>query len=1152
MSRFDVATCSAMLASFAIMLLSLGVAPPARAQDTCSPAIARIVSVQGSVQVQRAGQPQWVPARLDTPLCAGDRVQTGVRSRAALVISPETLVRLDQNSALSIQATQNETIVEFFQDSTAPREALGTACGAGYFITRFPRSFKVRTPFLNAAVEGTEFLVALSCQATTLSVFEGQVAADVPNAADQRLALHSGETTSAGPGLPPAVQVLVKPIDAVQWALYYPSLGGAVTALTANQACDQSEAAALAACLTQRARQRLRVGRADEAQVDLQQALDARPADAEALALLAIIDVVKNDKSRALERAKRAVQTAPGSASAWVALSFAEQADFQLQQALESIQRAVSIEPNNAALRARAAELLLSVGRVDAARAEAQEAVRLDPGEARAHVALGFVNLAQIRSGIARGDFERAIALDPSNPTPRLGLGLALIRAGQLVEGRQQIEIAVGLDPVNSVLRSYVGKAYYEENTKARDKLATSQYNMAESLDPKDPTPWFYDAFLKQSQNRPVEALQDLDESIRLNDNRAVYRSRLLLDEDLAARSASQARIYSDLNFEQLAFVEGWRSLAADPTNYSAHRFLADAYLGHPRTEVSRLSELLQSQLWQPLNLQPLQPQLAEPGLFIPPGTGPTRLSYNEYNSLFTSNGLRLLADGIAGDNSTWGDDVVVSGLAGRVSFSLGQSHFQTDGWRTNSDQTRELGNAFVQVALSADTSVQAEYRTQRNDFGDLQLRFDPTMLNPNERTDLEVDTARLGFRHDFAPSVRVIGSFLAQKATEDKTNSFSRVQVFPPSFPGFPPTVANQEFRADQQPRAEVVSGRVANGQRVEPDAPGQRPRVLRRFERGIASRSVNHDFAATVPISPTDSSPPAGRPNRGRAQPSRQSLLLWQRLPGHRHVNWTLGLSVNDYNRLRDRDQVQSQVRGVWTPTPSTTVRAAAFRCCSAIWSPTRRSSPLRSRGSTSSSTISPRPSRHAMASASINGSGAGFYAGLEASKRQLDIPFGIDSNGQTVSVETEQTFNRAYLYWTPTRQLALRAEYQFDLRNQPAGLVTDGFNYLRLSTQRAPLGASWFMPIGLTLSGTATWVKQDGKFSDTLSVPSVESTGEASFWLVDAQVSYRLPNRHGAIAIGVSNLLDQQVHYFDPDPNNPWLYPERFAYVRLQLQF
>ena len=83
---------------------------------------------------------------------------------------------------------------------------------------------------------------------------------------------------------------------------------------------------------------------------------------------------------------------------------------------------------------------------------------------------------------------------------PRLGLGLAKIRDGELVAGREELEVAVALDPSNSLLRSYVGKAYYEENTQSRDSLAAAQYELAASLDSLDPTPYFYDAILSSQK----------------------------------------------------------------------------------------------------------------------------------------------------------------------------------------------------------------------------------------------------------------------------------------------------------------------------------------------------------------------------------------------------------------------------------------------------------------------------------------------------------------------------------------------------------------------------------------------------------------------------------------------------------------------------
>src|SRR6185436_4005582 len=154
---------------------------PAHAADdptACRAPVARVVSIQGSIEVLRAPQNDGIKiTRLDTPLCEGDRLRTGVLSRAALFIQPETLLRVDQNTGIAVSKIKDETLVEFTQETVLPASAGAYTCGAGYFITRFPRKFKVRTPHLNAAVEGTEFLVAMRCESTELSVFEGKVLA---------------------------------------------------------------------------------------------------------------------------------------------------------------------------------------------------------------------------------------------------------------------------------------------------------------------------------------------------------------------------------------------------------------------------------------------------------------------------------------------------------------------------------------------------------------------------------------------------------------------------------------------------------------------------------------------------------------------------------------------------------------------------------------------------------------------------------------------------------------------------------------------------------------------------------------------------------------------------------------------------------------
>jgi tetratricopeptide (TPR) repeat protein len=296
---------------------------------------------------------------------------------------------------------------------------------------------------------------------------------------------------------------------------------------------------------TYRASLLLTVGRVDDAGGDIERALSLDPENSDAFALQSIISVAQNEKEEALNIAQR------------IALSYAQQANFDLEGALGSLKEAVRLGPENALAWARLAEMWMSFGELDEALEAAKKAVDLNPDMSRTQTVLGFAYLAQVNTKEARGAFEKAIELDSADPLSRLGLGLLNIREGNLDEGRREIEIALSLDPDNSIIRSYLGKAYYEEK---RDELATDQYAMSKELDPHDPTPYFYDAIRKQTLNRPVEALHDLQSAIELNDNRAVYRSRLLLDSDLAARSASLARIYADLGFQQLALVEGWKS----------------------------------------------------------------------------------------------------------------------------------------------------------------------------------------------------------------------------------------------------------------------------------------------------------------------------------------------------------------------------------------------------------------------------------------------------------------------------------------------------------------------------------------------------------------------------------------------------------------
>jgi tetratricopeptide (TPR) repeat protein len=642
----------------------------------------------------------------------------------------------------------------------------------------------------------------------------------------------------------------------------------------------------------------LAVGRVDEAGADLKRALRLAPNDSNALALQSVIAVVQNEKDQALDVAQRAVEAAPDSATALIALSYAQQATFDLEAARASLEKAVQLDPQNALAWARLAELWSSSGRLDQSLKAAQKAVILEPDLSRTQTVLGFAYLTEVKTTQAKEAFAKAIALDQADPLPRLGLGLAKIREGDLHDGRREIEVAASLDPNNLIVRSYLGKAYYEEK---RMPLDEHQYSIAENLDPKDPTPWLYDAIAKQTTNRPVEALQDMQKAIELNDNRAVYRSRLSLDSDLAARSARLARVYTDLGFQPLALVEGWKSVNADPTNYSTHRFLADSYSVLPRHEIARVSELLQSQLLQPVNTTPIQPHLAESNLFLISAQGPGALSFNEFNPIFNRNGLTFQTSGLIGENSTYGGEGIASGVYQKTSYSVGGFHFTTDGFQENADQRDEIANVFVQQEVTPATSIQAEYRYRDLEQGDVQQRFFPEDFFSALRNEEERHTFRLGARHAFSPGSILLGSFTYQ-------DSDGRIRINDIPDPGsfiddkFPQTAFSGELQHLFRSRylnLRTGAGYVGVDRKDDTTTriPGPDPIEI----RSVTDDDLQHFNAyAYADVSPL------------------------------KDVTATLGLSFDSLrgDQNDDKDQVNPKFGITSTPLPGTTLRAAAFR--------------------------------------------------------------------------------------------------------------------------------------------------------------------------------------------------------------------------------
>ena len=1131
-----------------VLLLGIQFAYPRNATAAttgrCEEWAAKIVSIEGNVESRVAGEDAWQAVKLNDTYCPDDQVRTLEKSRAAIQLQNETVLRLDQNTMVrfSTIAPENPGLLELIR-------------GSAFFTTRYPRPLTIETPYVNATSGGTEYHIEVNekDKSATVTVIEGQM--NVTNKAGS-VTVKGGQAAVAREGQPPVLSIPVRPRDAIHWALYYPPvlnlgdlhLGGlkglsqtdwrAMVQKSIEAYLNGDIAQAFAAIkdapvdipdprfYAYRASLLLSVGRVDDAKADIDKAYALAPRGGLALALQSIIAVVQDEPDKALESALDAAEADPESVSVQIALSYAYQANFNLPQALAAAQRAVKLDAGASLAWARAAELWLAQDHQQQALAAAKEAAALNPRDGRIQTVLGFAYLTQINIQAAMEAFNKSISLNSADPLPRLGLGLARIRTGDLVAGRKEIEIAVTLDPGNALIRSYLGKAYYEER---RDHRSETQFKLAEQLDPMDPTPYAYDAVRKQTINRPVEALHDVQSAIELNDNRAVYRSRLLLDSDLASRSVSRGRIYQTLGFDQLAVIDALESVNTDPMNYSAQRFLADSYATLPQSEIARQSALLTSQLLQPINNNPVQPGLSNDSV-LSAETASLNPSFNEYSQLFDSNGIRLLASGIAGQENTFGDELTLNGVHNRYSWSLGQFHYKTDGFRDNADINQNIYDVYLQGQVTPKLGIQGEGRLNQENHGYLSLYYDPTIYSPTYDKDQTDRTYRLGIHYAPTPASSVLVSAFYQHHTESTSNSTPADTTLPPGF-GYSAEGSQTSHLYEAQYLIHLNRVTLITGAGYY-TAPSE----------VTTNAYINVPGLGNLPL-------PSGPPIPDKTRHA--NLYLYSLVNMPKGLQLTIGGSADSAQdtTLGNHKQFNPKLGLIWDINPATKLRLVGLRTLN--------------RNFVSNQTIEPTQVAGFQqffqdlitADSKLYGIGldhkfsAKIFSGLEFTDRDVKTPKVISNTAEHYTIKYHR--GRAYLYWTPDSRIAASADYYYE-RSEDDPLSSGA----KTTTQRIPLGIKYFHPSGFFAGMTVSYVDQSGNYDN----PATQTLDPVSsqFWLVDGSVGYRLPRRRGIISVGVHNLTDRQFRMNEVDPQfhdqnqlAP-LQPRRFVFAKLTLSF
>jgi Tfp pilus assembly protein PilF len=745
--------------------------------------------------LRHSDNPIWDHASADSGdivLRVGDQVRTLENGRATIRLGEKSLVHLDQLTTVQIIAPR----------SSSARHGFNIMRGLLYMLHREePGDLEVQTLAVNAAVEGTDFAISVEEDGTTtIALIDGRV--QMSNAAGT-ITLVSGEKGMARPGQRPTKTALIDAVNSVQWSLYYPGVldpdelrldasSSFATSLAAYRKGDLVPAFALCPANIDATNSGERLYRAalllSAGQVtNCESLLQAEPNNPMTTALRYVIAAVK--------RGQIDGATTNASPSQCLGYSYYAQSRHDLEGALKAAQQAVSLSPHFAFAWERVAELQFSFGRAGAAQAALNRSLELAPNNAQAHTLRGFLLAADNRIPEAVAAFGVAVNLDGNLANAWLGRGLCRIKQGETRAGFQDLETAAVLEPTRSLLRSYLGKAL---SNSGDDRRGEEELQLARRLDANDPTPWLYLALMKQQENQINAAIDDLQNAQTNNDNRSLFRSRLLLDQDRAVGSANLAAIYHDAGMTDVSVREAARAVTEDYANASAHLFLADAYddLRDPtqfnlRYETAWFNELL------------LANALAPAG----GGRLSQEVSQQEYSKLLSSDGLNLAGTADARSDGMYHEQASQYGTFADSSYALDLDYRHNNGVRVNNSLDDLQWNTTVKQQITPrDTALLlAQYENYHS--GDNFQYYYQTNARPNFHfSDLQDPDLVAIWHHEWGPGMHTLA--MAGRFDDDNYASDKAVpELYILQTPAF---IGKPGFNLAYHDSFEIYSGEV------------------------------------------------------------------------------------------------------------------------------------------------------------------------------------------------------------------------------------------------------------------------------------------------------------------------------------------------------
>lgn len=459
--------------------------------------------------------------------------------------------------------------------------------------------------------------------------------------------------------------------------------------------------------------------------------LEKQSDDAFGWSLLGLSKLILGEKDIAAEAADKGIAIAPNATFSLLVKSYTSQARFHYEAALATTRKILEIEPSHLLARVHLAQLRFGGGYIKEADRIIQEAVLDDPENALVQNTLGFVRLARRRPREARRAFEATIKYDASMGDPHLGLALIHMRKGDEKKAMQELSTAVLLEPNRSIYLTYWAKMLYQLK---RSDEALDMLDKAAVLDPHDPSPLYYISWIKNGMNRPTEAIRALQKAIQLNDNRAIYRSRFLLDQDLSTKNIDLADVYNRLGLSEWATSKAVAAVKQDVSNCWAHFSLGTALLNdeHPR---SGFNEVLLGSIMKPANQNSFN-------------------TFNSYSSFFEYPEMHAMMTGEAGSQDTYGGDVYIYGWLPRftVAYDIGAAYSQKYGVSKEDEQFLRNGYIGAKWDVTENDHLYIETSWNNHKFSHEMMYGEKIEFFPDDDHTTKKTVYEVGLHHRFSP----------------------------------------------------------------------------------------------------------------------------------------------------------------------------------------------------------------------------------------------------------------------------------------------------------------------------------------------------------------------------------------------------------------